>query len=296
LAFLLPVLAALAGLEWQTARLPTTYGAKQASFERSLDRVETLALGNSHAYFGLDPDMLPGWAFNLALPGQPLRLDLELLERYLPRLPRLRRVVLGVSYHSYGYDLADGVEAWRLAFYERYFGIPAPDPAWSPRHHSWIALYGDPHRAGAAWLDALDGAAERFDEHGKLLSRPRKLQPIDVAHARDLVRDLDAGYREAHARENLAGWRHMLGSLQARGVACTLVTLPVEARFARAADRARLQAMRAASADLAGATGARYLDYFEAPGYATSDFYDVDHLAPAGAAKLTRALARELAP
>lgn len=293
IAFLLPVLAGLAWLEAATASLPTTYAKKHDLLARAAGRVETLVLGDSHAYFGLDPHRLPGWAFNMANVSQPLAIDAALLERLLPGLPRLRRVVWGLSYHAPRTELAATTEAWRLAFYERTFGIPAPAPWYAPSHHSWIALYGDPR--GAA-KELLGAAADRelfegFDQHGAVLPRPRRTAAIDDAEAALVVRLQEQAMTAEALPRNQAAVERALALAAARHVAVTFVTLPVTRAYARHASPARVAEARALAH---GFAGARYLDHFADPAFADADFMDPDHLAPTGARKLAARLAGEL--
>src|SRR5262249_26130395 len=70
--------------------------------------LELLVLGNSQAEFGILPDLLGQPGYNLADHGQSLLIDLELVEHYAPRLPRLHTVMITLSPFSWGYRFASG--------------------------------------------------------------------------------------------------------------------------------------------------------------------------------------------
>ncbi|RMG71008.1 MAG: hypothetical protein D6722_07650, partial [Bacteroidetes bacterium] len=100
--FALPVALLFLGLEALQRYLPGDYPAKKAGLEARRGEIETLILGSSHSYMGIAPQALHGEAYNLAFTAQTLYFDQFLLEKYLDSLPRLRRVILPVSYISYG--------------------------------------------------------------------------------------------------------------------------------------------------------------------------------------------------
>ena len=107
--FLLPLLLLALAAEVYVWHLPNSYRIKRAAMTRMADSVEVIILGNSHAFFGLRPDLMSKPTLNLANVSQTLDYDLLLLADYQPRCPRLRRVYLVVD-HSNFFDL------WQLHF------------------------------------------------------------------------------------------------------------------------------------------------------------------------------------
>ena len=123
-AFLLPLAFLWAGLEWWTTEIPNTYSIKHKRLNVLSDRIDTLVLGSSSAFYGVAPKELSGTAFNLADVSQTLYYDDRLLTQALPRLPRLRRVIVQIQNISLFSDLGDSFEDWRQYFYEQEWGIP----------------------------------------------------------------------------------------------------------------------------------------------------------------------------
>jgi hypothetical protein len=296
LGFLLPVLLALFWLDGRMGALPTSYSEKKVRLEAQLPLIEVLMLGNSHAYYGLDPHALRWRGFNLANVSQPLQMDAALLERYLPVLPRLRAVVIGISYHSFWFDASITKEEWRRGFYERIFGIPAPYPWWSARHYSWIALYGDPRRAAEELIERTraPNTYDRYDAWGKVLPNKHLEDAIDDEHAQARVAVTHIQMRAEAYVDNVSAVRSLCANLRHHGILAIMVTLPVTGAFGRNANPQGVAEMARTASGLARETGARYFNYFNAPGFVDGDFLDVDHLGPTGAGKVGQLLDADL--
>jgi hypothetical protein len=97
----------------------------------------------------------------------------------------------------------------------------------------------------------------------------------------------------ARRASNLSGLDSLLGTLEGRGVAAVLVTLPVTREYASAVSRTKREAMKRDLSGLALRHHTRYLDHFEDAGYVPEDFSNPDHLSPKGAEKFTRQLKAE---
>ena len=82
LAFFIPVLFVLVGLEYIVRKAPNEYQYKAQWMEKNADRVETLILGTSHAFYGINPSYLGPNAFSLAASAQCLQYDEFLFFKY----------------------------------------------------------------------------------------------------------------------------------------------------------------------------------------------------------------------
>ncbi len=65
----------------------------------------------------------------MAQVSQTIKIDEAILGKYLSALPRLKTVILGLSYTSFGEDLQQGEETWRLSFYKRHYDLRVKDQA-----------------------------------------------------------------------------------------------------------------------------------------------------------------------
>jgi hypothetical protein len=104
---------------------PNDYKIKRAYLDKNSNEVEVLFLGNSHAYFGANPEYMSLKSYNAAYASQSLDLDLEILKKYDGNWKNLKYIVLSMDYISLVMKLEVGPEEWRLKNYNIYWGIRA---------------------------------------------------------------------------------------------------------------------------------------------------------------------------
>ncbi len=112
-----PLVLCLLLFEIGLSRVDNSYTFKKRLLHDQAHSIQVLVLGSSHAYYGINPDYFSLKGFNLANVSQPLRYDYALLERYAPKCPDLKVVIMAISDFSLGFRLADSGEYWRDSFY-----------------------------------------------------------------------------------------------------------------------------------------------------------------------------------
>lgn len=99
--YALPVLIVAVVMEIVAEAIPNSFTYKRDYIEHHGAEIQTLILGSSNAYDGLNPSVLPH-AFNLANSSQTLEDDYRLLEKYISDMDSLQTVIVGLGYHSLG--------------------------------------------------------------------------------------------------------------------------------------------------------------------------------------------------
>lgn len=99
--FVLPLLIIAVAMEFVAEAIPNSYTYKREYMEQHDAQIQTLILGSSNAYDGLNPSVLPN-AFNLANSSQTLEDDYRLLAKYIDSMDSLQTVIVGLGYHSLG--------------------------------------------------------------------------------------------------------------------------------------------------------------------------------------------------
>ena len=66
----------------------------------SASDTELLVMGSSHAYWGVNPAFFSMKTLNLAYNNRPFHQDLEILEKYIDKLPHLKAVILPADYFT----------------------------------------------------------------------------------------------------------------------------------------------------------------------------------------------------
>jgi hypothetical protein len=123
LLYLLPVLVFAVLLEIVLRRIPNDYVYKKNYWDTHSHEIETLILGSSHAYYGIDPVYFSTNTFNASHISQSLEYDYELLKQYDTELTNLKTVIIPVSYFTLWGKLSNGQESRRVKNYVLYYGM-----------------------------------------------------------------------------------------------------------------------------------------------------------------------------
>ncbi|MBW1294953.1 hypothetical protein [Aquimarina litoralis] len=124
--FLLPILLIWGALEGFYRTVPSNYTLKYKRINEKYKEIETLILGDSHAFFGINPEYLDSNAFNLAMISQSLYMDHLLFEKHKDSLPNLKNVVITVGYYSLSKLKNTKGEIWRKYFYQNQMDLEVP--------------------------------------------------------------------------------------------------------------------------------------------------------------------------
>ena len=122
LTLLLAFLLLLAILEYAYAALESDYSYKAEHLNHSENTYETIILGSSHAYYGIDPQAFKNSTFNLAHVSQSLDLDIYLLDKYKKKT-NFNTVIIPISYFSFQQSLFESDESWRATDYYYSYGL-----------------------------------------------------------------------------------------------------------------------------------------------------------------------------
>ena len=118
--FAIVALIFFGALEWGAESIPNSYTYKREYIEQHGAEIQTLILGSSNAYDGLNPSVMPQ-AFNLANSSQTLEDDYRLLERYIDDIDSLQTVIVGLGYHSLGAVTEDNRRTYYTIYMDLYF-------------------------------------------------------------------------------------------------------------------------------------------------------------------------------
>ena len=293
------VLAVAGWAELRLRRMPTLYHLKRDGLSAAAPGMQILVLGASQANQGLDPGVWPVPGYNAACVGQDAYYDEALFEAWLPRLPRLRHLVLAISMVSLDSTLMETAETWRSFAYSQSFGLANESPALAGDLRNWSAL-----ALSEPW-PALQLAAHGFVDANAVTLTAQGFQAMPGIPEDELdlrLNELTAGkrwryhegnFKAADLGPNTARYQKMLALAAASKVQVSLVIFPVDASYAAAvpapAVARRLRLLKA----LAKEGPARVFDYFKDPRFNSKDFADVDHLNQDGARKFSQILWKE---
>gem|GEM_PF-82365 len=286
--FLLPVLLLSAVMEICLRKIPNDYLLKRKYLDAHSNEIETLILGTSHNFYGLNPVYFRQKTFNAAYLTQSLDYDYEIIKKYQKDFRHLKTIVLDISYFSLYSRLETSFWIKNYVLYygmyhtagslTHYFEILS-----NSGHSNYIRFYQyylkhniNLHSSALGWGDDYT-----YARHRDLVITGKKAAET---HARDI-------YSE-RSKANFETNRNILDSIvnwaMQRNVAVILVTAPAFKSYRDALDTAQWNTTLKAAEQLAAAySNCRYYNLSGDTAFEANDFFDADHLNETGAKKFS---------
>ncbi|MFD2564613.1 hypothetical protein [Aquimarina rubra] len=123
---MIPIVLAWGALEYFYRHVESNYSYKHKMVTTHYDEIETLVLGDSHAFFGINPEFITSEAFNLSLISQSLYFDELLFSKHQDSLKNLKNLVLTIGYYTLSQPKNVKGDTWRKYFYYNQMDIKAP--------------------------------------------------------------------------------------------------------------------------------------------------------------------------
>ena len=284
-----PVLVLLLGLEVVLRQIPNDYKYKASYFDSYASELQSLILGSSHSFFGVDPIYFRDKAFNASHVSQGLEYDYEILNKYKSELVNLRTIYIPISYFTFWKKLKNGNNSWRRRRYFSAYGFEndmtlkdfieitgnfkknffmAKDYIFRKKNNitcsssGWCTLYNSEN-------------AKNLEETG-----------IEAAqrHSRAIhTEELNAIYYS-----NVGLLKSMIEWCRSNNVRVVLFTPPAAKSYRDNLDVEQIQQSVNTAIQLAGSYENCLYENMLADGdFIAEDFYDADHLSEIGAKKLS---------
>lgn len=281
--YLLPIVLLAIGLEIYVESIPNSYTYKRQYMELHASEIQTLVLGSSYAYDGIDAEVLPN-AFNLANSSQCFEDDYRLLQRYIVHLDSLQRVILPISYSS----LQMVSSSNRRGYYTIYMHLY---PRWPISKYSFECCNLE-LMAKKIIKHTLREDVVRCDSLGQRIGHTLESRPTDWQDTEALVANdrFVGSAAQTYIEENTYWLRRIALECQVSGVELYLVKMPALQEYRAAMPHEQVEAMNQAIEFIASKFDCvRVLDYQD---WGTdADFWNATHLNTDGAKRLTREMA-----
>ena len=284
----LPLLLAACFLEVVIQNIPNDYSLKKDYFDKNASQIETLILGSSHSFYGLNPTFFSSKTFNGSHISQSLKYDLEILKKYEDNLKNLTAVVLPISYFSLSEKLENGIESWRIKNYRIYYEISTSNSYSDCSEVLSVKLSKNLYRLFSFYV--------------------KKTSPITCTNlgwgsnyksenALDLI---ESGKKAAYQYqntfdENVAVLNNLLQWCSERNVTLVLFTPPAFESFQKHLNKKQLNATVEIAQKKAQANeNCSYLNLLNNTRFKAKDYYDADHLSEIGAKKLSLLIDKQI--
>lgn len=288
LKFLLPTILLAIALEITVRRIPNDYSYKADYLEQNSEEIKLLLLGNSHCYYGVNPDFLTPISFNAAYVSQTINYNFFIFDKYKPLMKNLKYVIFTISYPSLLSKLEDSKESWRVVnysiYYDNNYHYLSPENNFEILGKSFkmnisnvISYIKGKDNITCSKLgygiDKLKAKQADLTETGKSAAK---------RHTKDNLNNL---------KGNLTFLKRLINRCSEEKVQVILFTPPAHKYYRKNLDEEQLLQMQNECKKLENQNNnVSYYNFMESSSFGNGDFRDADHLNYMGAGKLTRLL------
>lgn len=270
-------------------KLPNAYKYKYEWMQQNANDVETLVLGNSHTYYGIQPKYLKGNAFNLANPSQLLEHDFFLLKYWSDKYVKLKTVILPISYFTL---FANDIESYRCRYYRIYMDCDLY-PSYSFSYNFEIA---DPKTALFKFSKFIFGINEEVDwfcdKYGNEAFNFTSNRMVNWN--KNDKRFAASAKTWKYTQKNYRILEDIIKFCKDRDINLVLITTPCWHTYCSYLKERQLKKMYSMIHELQRKYKFLYFDYLQDKRFTANDFFNGSHLSELGEIKFTKILDEDI--
>lgn len=291
----LPFAFILIYVEHRLRQIPSSYLNNKTEIEKRQNEIEILITGASHAASALPPQFMSRPTFNMASSSQTIYYDTQLVTKYAAAMPKLKLVILTISYHALESQLKNSMERWRGGFYKQVYGIPREDEGegFQFADYSYIGLY-TPKLAYKMVLEDLFQADKLTAEAGDAGVKINFLNDVSLESAKKRVKLHETEMRESSVAANVEFLERVCRLLQEKNIAVVFVTVPAHRTYYDTIQPEKYQRMQQTIKQLSEKYKIEYFNYLSDSRIEDRDFLNSDHLNLAGSERFSKIVEQEI--
>lgn len=290
--FLLPVMAIAVFMEISLRNIPNDYRYKREYLVLHSHQIETLILGSSHTFYGLNPDYFSSNTFNASHISQSIDLDYEILKKYQNSFQNLKTVILPISYFTFFENLSNTDEAWRIKNYTIYYRLNSPNSLTDysevlsnhPKINTDRLISYYVKNNPAITCSELGWGTEYHAKNAQNLAETGK-----NAAVRHTIDNFNSKENQKIFTENISTLEAVLEWCSKRNIKIYLVTPPAYQTYRENLNIEQLKATIDTVTEICSKHNhCMYDNLLSDDSFLAQDFYDSDHLSEIGAEKLSK--------
>lgn len=296
--FIIPILLVFTLMESVLRNIPNEYKFKKEYLDANSNEIETLILGSSHAYYGIDPTYFSSKTFNASHVSQSLDFDFEIIKKYQSYFKNLETIIVPLSYFTLFSNLALGKESWRIKYYVIYYDM---DVAESVLDHSEIL-------GGKFSINALKFTSYFKNKNnsihcsdsgwggaGKKSANTKILIDTGESAAKRHSPSIHHKTRQKAFKDNIEIINSLVELCENQNIELILLTTPTFETYRENLNNEQLNlTVETANSIASKSENCKYLNLIDDSRFIAEDFFDADHLSEIGAEKLSKILSAEI--
>jgi len=269
--------------------VPNDYTQKAKGVLNNYDS-EVLVLGNSHAFYGINPDYFDLKTYNFSQISQSLYFDELLLEKHIRKFPNLKCVILTVDYFSLSQVDNSSEDTWRKYYYQQYLDLKVPIISrFDPKSYSLTLTRNFETNVNLIQNFSRDKTLVEGNSKGWAKKIGVSAEFNNYNTAVDVVSKNEDGLSDF--KVNLHRLNRMIKLCLQHDVKVLMVTMPVTSHYADLVNQKKFAKLSFECENLASKNdNVIYLNLFQNPAFNNNDFHDTDHLNEEGATKCSKIL------
>ena len=290
LKIIVPIFIFFLVLEIAIRKIPNDYQLKKSYLNKNASKINTLILGSSHTFYGVNPKYFSKQTFNAAYVSQTLDLDEELLDVYKNKLTNLKTIIIPISYFSLFETLETDVEKWRLKNYILYYDFEnkyhftANFETLNPdillnlkkvvKHYGLNKSFITSSNLG--WGTNFN-SKERKKFEGQYTAEKHTAKNYNLFHS------------------NIKSLQKIIKMCQKKNIKILFITTPAHVSYFKNLNQIQLsKTIKTINELVQKNQNCSYLNLLKSDKFITADFYDADHLNDIGAKKLSLLLDKKI--
>lgn len=283
--FALPLIIGGVCLELALRNIPNDYRNKNIYLETKGSEIETLVLGSSHSFLGVNPKYFSKNTFNACHVSQSINYDLAILKKNKDNLPNLKQIVLSVDYLTFSWIIDGSLEGWRSKNYPIYYGV-------SP-----VSFSDNFELTSTKFSSSIDQIRRYYQYNNTIVRADEKGWAADAKSGLD--NDLEvSGVKNAndhitvsdtsHYSKNHEMFTELLDLCKASGIKVLLYTPPAFSSYRKTIHQNQIdKSILTAEVASKNYSNCEYINLYKDSRFGEKDYFDGNHLNDLGAKKLS---------
>ncbi len=278
-------------MEYALRQIPNDYSYKREYLDANSNKINTLILGDSHSFYGLDPIYFTTNTFNASHPSQSLDFDVKILKKYENKFNSLHTIVIPISYFLLYNNLATGLESWRVKNYVLYYAMNT-----ARSYKDYFEILGNNFNLNLVRLVLyyIKGNRSFRCLNCTTLGRvkdyidPQDLLKVGKRSAQEQTKDIYSDKNVIVFKANVLTLNSIITWSRKKNVKVVLFTPPAYGTYRHYLNPEQLRIAVDSAREIASKNeNCIYVNLLNDTTFVASDFYDAHHLSEAGAKKLS---------
>ncbi|MBU3676627.1 MAG: hypothetical protein FGM54_05535 [Chitinophagaceae bacterium] len=289
LFFLLPLIG-FGLMELLLRQIPNEYKEKYKVLTKTNNSYNTLILGNSFTYFGINPAWMKTPVYNASQINESIFLHHYKFQLARPHFKNLHTIVVPISFANLRFSKYPDKKLNLLKNYLLYMGLNAPVSIFNYAEVSAESFKENIQRIITFYIKHENNWGSNEGGWGNFYQSEQKLDLVKTTRVRynTTLRRIKDGEREVAYPSNIQLLNQWMEACREQNIQVIFLYMPVSSVMYQNYNPAQLHATDSIMLRLVQTfPNVQYINFLQSNQFNDQDFYDADHLHDIGAKKMS---------